>query len=152
MIVESHRTGADLPPRVLVRTYARMPQTQWDAALPAYAPETLERLADRGVVLVLDGEALAGDGLSLSHAQVGHGQGDAGAIGRPSAKVEGDDARVGDGQRLDQAVAVVRTKLAAEPLLLEFVTYRLAPLLAMPKGALNRASDPVPSVEPVAPA
>ncbi len=41
-----------LPPRVLVRTYARMPQDRWDPALPAYAPETVERLADRGVVLV----------------------------------------------------------------------------------------------------
>jgi arylformamidase len=43
---------ADLPPRVLVRTYARMPVDAWDAALPAYAPETLERLAELGVRLV----------------------------------------------------------------------------------------------------
>jgi arylformamidase len=42
----------DLPPRVLVRTYARMPQDRWDPELPAYAPETIERLADLGVVLV----------------------------------------------------------------------------------------------------
>ncbi len=48
----AHRIDADLPPRVLVRTYARMPQTQWDPALRAFAPETLERLADRGVALV----------------------------------------------------------------------------------------------------
>ena len=47
----AHRIDAHLPPRVLVRTYARMPQTQWDPALRAYAPETLERLADHGVVL-----------------------------------------------------------------------------------------------------
>ncbi|GAB3363326.1 MULTISPECIES: arylformamidase [Giesbergeria] len=40
-----------LPPRVLVRTYPQAP-TQWDAALTAFAPETLERLADAGVVLV----------------------------------------------------------------------------------------------------
>ena len=38
--------------RVLVRTYTRMPQAAWDASLRAYDPETLERLADRGVVLV----------------------------------------------------------------------------------------------------
>ncbi|CAM3637340.1 arylformamidase [Paracidovorax anthurii] len=44
--------GAPLPPRVLVRTYGRMPVDRWDGALAAYAPETIERLADRGVVLV----------------------------------------------------------------------------------------------------
>ena len=42
----------DLPPRVLVRTYARMPQNHFDGHLPAYAPETIERLADLGVLLV----------------------------------------------------------------------------------------------------
>jgi arylformamidase len=43
---------AALPPRVLVRTYARQPQERFDDALPAFAPQTLERLADAGVVLV----------------------------------------------------------------------------------------------------
>jgi arylformamidase len=43
---------ADLPPRVLVRTYERTPIDRWDAALAAYAPETIERLAARGVTLV----------------------------------------------------------------------------------------------------
>jgi arylformamidase len=43
---------AGLPPRVLVRTYARMPQSHFDDALPAFAPETIENLADAGVVLV----------------------------------------------------------------------------------------------------
>jgi arylformamidase len=46
------RTTGDLPPRVLVRTYARMPQTAFDDNLPAFAPETVEWLADRGVVLI----------------------------------------------------------------------------------------------------
>ena len=41
----------DLPPRVLVRTYASAP-TQWDGQLAAYAPGTIERLADLGVQLV----------------------------------------------------------------------------------------------------
>ncbi|MCK9509840.1 MAG: arylformamidase [Pigmentiphaga sp.] len=41
-----------LPPRVLVRTYDRMPVDRWDGALTAYAPDTIERLADAGVVLV----------------------------------------------------------------------------------------------------
>ena len=41
-----------LPPRVLVRTYARVPVDRWDAGLAAYAPETIERLADAGVLLV----------------------------------------------------------------------------------------------------
>lgn len=42
----------DLPPRVLVRTYERAPLDRFDDALPAYAPETIERLADLGVQLV----------------------------------------------------------------------------------------------------
>ncbi|SFD35266.1 arylformamidase [Paracidovorax konjaci] len=46
------RAGPALPPRVLVRTYDRMPVDRWDGALAAYAPATIERLADRGVVLV----------------------------------------------------------------------------------------------------
>ncbi|WP_295857660.1 arylformamidase [uncultured Xylophilus sp.] len=41
-----------LPPRVLVRTCARMPQDRWDDALSGFAPGTLERLADAGVQLV----------------------------------------------------------------------------------------------------
>jgi arylformamidase len=49
--VERH-VGASLPARVLVRTYARMPIERWDAALAAYAPDVIERLADRGVRLI----------------------------------------------------------------------------------------------------
>jgi arylformamidase len=41
-----------LPPRVLVRTYARAPVDRWDPELAAFAPETIERLADAGVCLV----------------------------------------------------------------------------------------------------
>ena len=40
-----------LPARVLVRTYERAPTT-WDQELAAFAPETIERLADAGVRLV----------------------------------------------------------------------------------------------------
>jgi arylformamidase len=47
-----HAIDAHLPPRVLVRTYARMPIDRFDAALPAFAPQTIEHLADRGVLLV----------------------------------------------------------------------------------------------------
>jgi len=43
---------ADLPPRVLVRTYERAPVDRWDAQLAAYAPHTIERLAELGVQLV----------------------------------------------------------------------------------------------------
>ena len=43
---------ADLPPRVLVRTYQRAPVDHWDGALAAYAPATIERLAALGVTLV----------------------------------------------------------------------------------------------------
>jgi arylformamidase len=42
----------DLPPRVLVRTYDRAPVDRWDPQLAAYAPDTIERLADAGVRLV----------------------------------------------------------------------------------------------------
>ena len=42
----------DLPPRVLVRTYAQAPLLHFDSALAAYAPGTIEHLADLGVLLV----------------------------------------------------------------------------------------------------
>jgi arylformamidase len=42
----------DIPARVLVRTYERMPADRWDAQLAAYAPATIERLAALGVQLV----------------------------------------------------------------------------------------------------
>ncbi len=42
----------DLPLRVLVRTYARAPVDRWDPDLPAFAPQTVSRLADLGVLLV----------------------------------------------------------------------------------------------------
>ena len=48
----AHAVTADLPPRVLLRTYERAPVDRWDAGLTALAPETLERLADAGVLLV----------------------------------------------------------------------------------------------------
>jgi arylformamidase len=54
-LIEWHHIAhalADLPPRVLVRTYARMPVAQWDPELAAYAPQTIEGLADLGVTLV----------------------------------------------------------------------------------------------------
>jgi arylformamidase len=42
----------EMPPRVLVRTCERMPVDRWDPQLAAYAPETIERLAALGVLLV----------------------------------------------------------------------------------------------------
>jgi arylformamidase len=48
----AHAVDATLPPRVLVRTYERMPVDRFDDALAGYAPEVIERLADRGVLLV----------------------------------------------------------------------------------------------------
>lgn len=47
-----HAIDLHLPPRVLLRTYERAPTTSFDANLPAFAPETIERLADLGVRLV----------------------------------------------------------------------------------------------------
>jgi len=46
-----HAVTADLPARVLVRTYEKAP-TSWDPDLAAYAPETVARLADLGVKLI----------------------------------------------------------------------------------------------------
>ena len=48
----AHAIDDSLPARVLVRTYAQAPVDRWDPALAAYAPDTIERLADRGVQLV----------------------------------------------------------------------------------------------------
>ena len=47
-----HAIDPSLPPRVLVRTYQCMPVARWDADLAGFAPEVIERLADRGVRLV----------------------------------------------------------------------------------------------------
>ena len=52
LLVKAVNAVQDLPPRVLVRTYARAPVDRWDPDLPAYAPDTIERLADLGVLLV----------------------------------------------------------------------------------------------------
>ena len=42
----------DLPQRVLLRVYERQPQDAFDNDLPAFAPETVEQLADLGVLLI----------------------------------------------------------------------------------------------------
>ena len=47
-----HAMTGTLPPRVIVRTYERMPVDRWDDALAAFAPATVERLAALGVVLI----------------------------------------------------------------------------------------------------
>lgn len=54
LVLLSHLEHAlhELPPRVLVRTYALMPQDRFDDDLPAFAPATVSRLADRGVLLI----------------------------------------------------------------------------------------------------
>ena len=43
---------ATLPPRVLVRCYQRTPLDRFDDDLAAFAPQTIEQLADRGVMLI----------------------------------------------------------------------------------------------------
>jgi arylformamidase len=48
----AHAITADLPKRVLVRTYRHAPIAHFDATLPAFAPDTIEQLADLGVRLV----------------------------------------------------------------------------------------------------
>ena len=47
-----HAVDATLPPRVLLRTCDRAPLERFDAGLAAFAPETVERLADLGVQLI----------------------------------------------------------------------------------------------------
>jgi arylformamidase len=42
----------DMPPRVLVRTYASPRGERWDPDLAGFAPATVERLADLGVLLI----------------------------------------------------------------------------------------------------
>ncbi len=44
--------GSNMPQRVLVRTYERMPVDLWDDKLTAFAPQTVERLAAMGVTLI----------------------------------------------------------------------------------------------------
>jgi arylformamidase len=44
--------ASGLPPRVLVRTYDQAPVDRWDPELAAFAPDTVTRLADAGVLLV----------------------------------------------------------------------------------------------------
>jgi len=54
-LIEWHHlthASADLPPRVLVRTYRSAPLERFDDALSAYAADTIERLATLGVVLI----------------------------------------------------------------------------------------------------
>jgi arylformamidase len=43
---------ADVPPRVLLRTYAQAPVSRWDNAFCAVAPETIDLLAAHGVQLI----------------------------------------------------------------------------------------------------
>jgi len=51
-LVHAMSAMSGLPERVLVRTYARAPTDRFDADLAAYAPDTVERLADLGVRLI----------------------------------------------------------------------------------------------------
>lgn len=41
-----------LPPRVLLRTYERAPVTRWDSTFCAVAPQTIDFLTERGVMLI----------------------------------------------------------------------------------------------------
>ncbi|WP_321815992.1 MULTISPECIES: arylformamidase [unclassified Paraburkholderia] len=54
LVLPEHVEGAldNLPPRVLLRTYAKAPQDRWDSAFCAVAPETVDLLAARGARLI----------------------------------------------------------------------------------------------------
>ncbi len=54
-LVHTHHMAhalADLPPRVLVRTYRQAPVHRWDPTLAGFAPDAITHLADLGVMLV----------------------------------------------------------------------------------------------------
>ncbi len=61
-----------LPPRVLVRTCERASVDVWDPHLVAFAPATIERLAERGVMLIgIDTASIdPADSLTLDSHQV----------------------------------------------------------------------------------
>lgn len=66
---------ADLPPRVLVRTYAHAPVHRWDPQLAAFSPDTVARLAALGVMLIgIDTASIdPADSKTLdSHQQIRH--------------------------------------------------------------------------------
>lgn len=42
----------DCPPRILIRTYDRNPVDRWDGDFAAIAPDAIDLLAARGVVLI----------------------------------------------------------------------------------------------------
>ena len=48
----AHAITQDLPPRLLLRTYAAQPRLKFDTQLPAIAPDVLNRLADMGLLLI----------------------------------------------------------------------------------------------------
>ncbi|MGF6968960.1 arylformamidase [Paraburkholderia sp. WC7.3g] len=54
VVTPQHLTGSldALPPRVLLRTYRKAPTREWDSAFCAVAPETVDLLAARGVMLL----------------------------------------------------------------------------------------------------
>jgi len=54
VVTPQHLTGslADLPPRVLLRTYKNAPSTAWDSGFCAVAPATIDLLATNGAKLI----------------------------------------------------------------------------------------------------
>jgi arylformamidase len=54
LVLPEHLTpfAETLPPRVLLRTYERTPVTVWDESFCAVAPQTIDFLAARGVMLI----------------------------------------------------------------------------------------------------
>ncbi|WP_027802791.1 arylformamidase [Paraburkholderia dilworthii] len=54
VVTPQHLDGslADLPPRVLLRTYKNAPGTAWDSGFCAVAPETIDLLATKGAKLI----------------------------------------------------------------------------------------------------
>ncbi|MEQ8404264.1 MAG: arylformamidase [Oceanicaulis sp.] len=103
-------------PRLLIRTYAKAPQSDWDAGFAAVSPELIDWFADQGGVLIgIDTPSLDPQNLKTMDAH---------------NRVAAHDLRILEGLVLD-AVAPGRYELIAPPL-------RLAGLDAAPVRAVLR--------------
>lgn len=58
-LIEPRHLPRELPPRVLFRTFDPFPEDSWPTTWTTVAPETIDALADAGVILIgLDGPSL----------------------------------------------------------------------------------------------
>jgi arylformamidase len=51
-VADIEKSLANVPPRVLLRTYVKAPQHEWDPAFAAVSPAAIALLASKGVILI----------------------------------------------------------------------------------------------------